>query len=410
MKSDLDCLMADKKIDQLVVFGPDGLGAVNAAFNYFVGGRHIVGLVIKKRGETPVLIHGVMERDDAAKTGLNLIQNTRWNLKEIQTEFKDPFAARAELHRQMFLDLGVTGRIAFYGTVDFGPTMALLQQLSQQVPGLTVLAEGYRDVIQQARETKDADELERMADVGRATCGVVEATKRFLQSHRVTGDVLHKDDGHPLTIADVKRFIRRSLIEFDLEHPGDIIFSQGRDAGVPHNHGNPDDPIRLGTTLIYDIFPRRPSGYYHDMTRTWCLGHAPPAAQRAYDHVAECFRKVVAEMRVGQRTYQLQQTACDIFEALGHSTIRKDPNDPSGYIHSLGHGLGLDVHESPGCPTFADAGLELQPGTVITVEPGLYYPDEGFGCRIEDTYVVDSDGGVRSLTPYSQELVVEMNR
>jgi Xaa-Pro aminopeptidase len=408
MKSDLDRLMAEKNIDQLVVFGPDGLGTVNAAFNYFVGGRHIIGLVIKKRGRQPVLIHGVMERDDAAKTGLELIENTRWNLKEIQTQYKDPFAARVELHRRMFTDLGVTGRVAFYGVADFGPAMALLQQLAAQVPGLTILAEGYRDVIQQARETKDADEIERMADVGRATCGVVEATQKFLQSHRVVNEVLHKPDGMPLTIGDVKRQIRRFLIDYDLEHPGDVIFSQGRDAGVPHNHGDPDAPIRLGRTLIFDIFPRRPAGYYHDMTRTWCLGYAPSEARRAYEHVADCFQQVVQQMRIGQRTFQLQQTACDVFESLGHSTIRQDPNRHSGYIHSLGHGLGLDVHESPGCPTFADAGLELQPGTVITVEPGLYYPDEGFGVRIEDTYIIAPDGAVRSLTPFSQELVVPM--
>lgn len=409
MKSNLDQLMAEKNIDQIVVFGPDGLGTVNAAFNYFVNGHHIIGLVIKQRGQPPVLIHGVMERDDAAKTGLKLIENTRWSMKDIQQEFKDPFAARVELHRRMFTDLGVTGRVAFYGIADFGPTMALLRELAPQVPGLIILAEGYRDVIQQARETKDAEELERMAEVGRATCALVRATQKFLQSHRVDQEVLQKSDGTPLTIGDVKRQIRRLLIDHDLEHPGDVIFAQGRDAGVPHNHGNPDEAVRLGKTLIFDIFPRRPAGYYHDMTRTWCLGYAPPAAQQIHNDVAACFQHVVQQMRVGQRTYQLQQLACETFESQGHATIRQDPMLHAGYIHSLGHGLGLDIHESPNCPTFADAGLELQPGTIITVEPGLYYPDDGYGVRIEDTYVVDPNGGVRSLTPFSQELVVPMN-
>lgn len=406
MKSHLDALMAEKNIDQLVVFGPDGLGSVNAAFNYFVGGRHIIGLVIKKRGQPPQLIHGVMERDDAAKTGLDLIENTRWNLKEIQQEFKDPFAARVELHRRMFTDLGITGRVAFYGIADFGSTMALLQQLAPQVPGLVVLGEGYRDVIQQARETKDAEELTRMAEVGVATCAVVEATKRFLPSHAVREDLLYKSDGTPLTIGDVKRFVRRVLIDHDLEHSGDFIFAQGRDAGVPHNHGNPDEAIRLGRTLIFDIYPRRPAGYYHDMTRTWCLGYAPLAVQKVYDDVAACFHRIVGQMRVGVRTYQLQQLACEIFESQGHGTIRQDPTRHAGYIHSLGHGLGLDIHESPNCPTFADAGLELQPGSILTVEPGLYYPEDGLGVRIEDTYIVDLDGTVRSLTPFPQDLVV----
>lgn len=408
MKSHLDALMAEKKIDQIVVFGPDGLGTVNAAFNYFVGGRHIIGLVIKKRGENPRLIHGVMERDDAAKTGLDLIENTRWNLKEIQQEFKDPFAARVELHRRMFVDLGITGRVAFYGIADFGATMALLQHLAPQVPGLVVLGEGYRDVIQQARETKDADELERMAEVGVATCAVVDAAKRFLQSHAVREDLLYKSDGSPLTIGDLKRFVRRVLIDHDLEHSGDFIFSQERDAGVPHNHGNSDEAIRLGRTIIFDIYPRRPAGYYHDMTRTWCLGYAPPAVQKVYGDVAACFHKVVEQMRVGVRTYQLQQLTCDIFESQGHGTIRQDPTRHSGYLHSLGHGLGLDIHESPNCPTFADAGLELQPGSILTVEPGLYYPDDGMGVRIEDTYIVDLDSAIRSLTPFPKDLVVPM--
>lgn len=408
MKSDLDRLMAEKQFDQIVVFGPDGLGTVNAAFNYFVQGHHIVGLVIKQRGKKPQLIHGVMERDSAAKTRLDLVENSRWSLKEIQTEFPDPFAARVELHRRMFSDLGVTGRVAFYGITDFGPTMTLLQELASKVPGLTIVTEGFRDIIQQARETKDADELTCMETVGRLTCDVVAATQKFLQSHRVDQETLTKDDGKPLTIGDVKRHIRRLLLDFDLEHPGDFIFAQGRDAGVPHNHGTPEDAVQLGKSIIFDIFPRQPGGYYHDMTRTWCLGYAPPDVQRAYDHVAECFQKVVDQMRVGVRTFQMQQIACDVFESQGHDTIRKTPGAHAGYIHSLGHGLGLDVHESPGCPTYADSGLELHRGTVITVEPGLYYPDNGFGVRIEDTYVMDSDGRVRSLTPFPQDLVVPM--
>lgn len=408
MKSDLDRQMAEKNIDQLVVFGPDGLGTVNSAFNYFVGGRHIVGLVVKKRDQKPQLIHGVMERDDAAQTGLELIENTRWSLKEIQQQFPDPFAARVELHRRMFVDLGITGRVAFYGVADVGPITALLRELSRQVPGLIVLAEGYRDVIQQARETKDDDELKLMADVGRATCAVVEKTQKFLQSHRVKEEILQKDDDMPLTIGDVKRHVRRLLIDHDLEQPGDFIFSQGRDAGVPHNQGNPEEAVRLGRSLIFDIFPRRPGGYFHDMTRTWCLGYAPAEVQKAYHDVAHCFQAIVSKLHVGLRTYLLQQLTCDIFESLGRPTIRQDPKAHFGYIHSLGHGLGLDIHELPNCPTFSDAGLELQHGTIITIEPGLYYPNEGFGIRIEDTYVVDHDGSIRSLTPFPQELVVAM--
>jgi Xaa-Pro aminopeptidase len=77
-------------------------------------------------------------------------------------------------------------------------------------------------------------------------------------------------------------------------------------------------------------------------------------------------------------------------------------------VHSLGHGVGLEVHEEPYFPTFGKWETRLQPGVVFTVEPGLYYPERGFGVRIEDTYYCDKDGEFHSLTPFPKDLVIPM--
>jgi Xaa-Pro aminopeptidase len=80
-----------------------------------------------------------------------------------------------------------------------------------------------------------------------------------------------------LTIGDVKRKINLWLAERDAVPSEGFIFAQGRDAGIPHSQGNPDDMLRLGQTIIFDIYPQeRGGGYFYDFTRTWSLGYATP--------------------------------------------------------------------------------------------------------------------------------------
>ena len=144
-------------------------------------------------------------------------------------------------------------------------------------------------------------------------------------------------------------------------------------------------------------------------SRTFCLGYAPPRVQRAYRDVLECFEQVVATLQLGQPTQSYQLQACDFFEARGHRTLRSDPKAQSGYIHGLGHGLGLELHEQPSFPTFGEhPELTIRPGMVFSVEPGLYYPEQGFGIRIEDTYYCDQSGEFHSLMPYPKELVIPL--
>jgi Xaa-Pro aminopeptidase len=93
---------------------------------------------------------------------------------------------------------------------------------------------------------------------------------------------------------------------------------------------------------------------------------------------------------------------------MGHPTMQTNKSTEDGYNHSLGHGLGLNVHEAPWFSTFVSADDILAPGMVFTVEPGLYYPDKGMGVRIEDTYYVDEDGSIIRCAEYPLDLILPM--
>lgn len=409
MKSDLDRLMAERGLDAIIVEGPDGLGSANPDFNYFVGGQHLTGIVIKKRGEPIMLVHSAWEQVQAAETGLELISKDRWNLREIQDATPDRFHAMVEYRRRMYADLGIGGRVGIYGTVRAGEHFALTAALAKQMPGLEIVAEFERDLISMARLTKDPDEVATMREVGRKTCAVVQAVVDFIGAGRADGDALVDGDGSPITIGHVRQLIGRELAAQGLESPEGVIFAQGRDAGLPHATGDDAAQLKLGQAIVFDIFPRtRGGGYYHDMTRTFAIGYAPPELQQAYDEVLGAFNHVVSELELGAPTKAYQDETCAYFEARGHPTIGSVYPIEEGYIHSLGHGIGLEVHEDFGFPSLKDRGDIMTPGAVFTIEPGLYYPSKGYGVRIEDTYYCTPDGQFESLTPFPRQLVIPL--
>jgi Xaa-Pro aminopeptidase len=401
--------MAERNIDAIVVEGPDGFASANPDFSYFVRGEHLTGLVIKKRGEPAMVVYGPMERQQAEATGLVLVPRDRWNIYEISEQFPDNFAAEVEYRRRMLIDLGIGGRVGIYGTVKAGAHFAIMMALAQQIPGLEVVAEFENDVISTARLTKDPDEIERMRRVGRKTCEVVQAVVDFIRSGRADGDTLVDSSGAPITIGQVRQLIGREAAARGLETPHGTIFAQGSDAGLPHARGNDAEPLRLGQAIVFDIFPREEGGgYYHDMTRTFAIGYAPPELQQAYNDVRDAFELVVSELEAGAPTRVYQEMVCAHFEQRGYATMDSTYPLEEGYVHSLGHGLGLDVHEDLKISKLRDRGDVFLPGAVFTIEPGLYYYSKGYGVRIEDTYYCRPDGQFESLTPFPFDLVIPL--
>lgn len=411
MKSDLDAIMRLNDIDVLLVVGP---AQHNPAMFYFTGGGNITYAdLVKKQGEAAVIFCGIMERDEAAKTGLATRSYASYPYKEILEEASgDPIAASAIRYSRMFADLGIQGgRVALYGKVDLSSAYPVFTELSKRMPGITLIGDPQGKILGAAMATKDLAELERMRKMGKITTQVVGKTADYLTSRPIDGEILLGEDSKPLTIGRVKGLINLWLAELGAENPEGTIFSIGRDAGVPHSSGNPEDVICLGKTIVFDIFPcEAGGGYYYDFTRTWCLGYAPQEVQAVYDDVRAVYTEMMRELSLETPFKHYQQRTCELFEKMGHPSILNTPETEVGYIHSLGHGLGLKVHERPFSGASAINEDVLLPGVVATVEPGLYYPDRGFGVRLEDSVTFHADGSVEILAEYPLDLVLPMKK
>jgi Xaa-Pro aminopeptidase len=407
MISDLDRLMQEFNLDAIWITGP---AQHNPVMYYFTGGAHLTSAdLFKKRGGEPILFCNPMERDEAAMTGLQTrnLSDYRWN-DILKQNNGNQVRSYTLLYKKILTDLGFTaGRLGLYGKVDAGQAFAVFTGLQDELPGLTVVGQVGDSILLRAMATKTNDEITRMRRMGQITTQVVGQVADFLTSHKVVDNTLIKPDGEALTIADVKSRINLWLAERTADNPEGTIFAIGRDAAIPHSVGNPTDKLQLGQTIIFDIYPcESGGGYFYDFTRTWCLGYAPDEVQSLYEDVRSVYDQIMSELKMNAMCRDYQVRACELFEAKGHPTIKSNPQTQDGYVHGLGHGLGLHIHEYPRFSLIASESDRLVPGVVITVEPGLYYPDRSMGVRLEDTIWVRPDGQMELLAEYPLDLVL----
>lgn len=253
-------------------------------------------------------------------------------------------------------------------------------------------------VLTEIRAVKTDEEIENIREAQRANENAMERAEELLREADVEGDVLQYD-GEALTSERVRREIEIELLEHD--HALDeTIVACGADAADPHNRGS--GPLEANETIVIDIFPRSKETKYHaDMTRTFSVGEPSETAREWYDLTAKAKDAALDAIEPGATGEDVHDAVCEVYEDAGLPTLRDDPSTETGFIHSTGHGIGLAVHE---LPRLAPGGAELEPGHVITVEPGLYDPDVG-GIRIEDLVVV-TESGYENLTGYSEEFVL----
>jgi len=158
----------------------------------------------------------------------------------------------------------------------------------------------------------------------------------------------------------------------------DVIVASGPRSAMPHGTATPK-PIEEGELVTIDMGARI-DGYCADMTRTVGVGEVSPAHRELFEAVLEAERAALAEVRPGAHGKALDAVARDVLTAHGLG---------EAFSHSLGHGVGLDVHEGPALS--ARSNDELAAGMVVTIEPGAYRPGDA-GVRIEDLAVVTDDG------------------
>jgi len=252
------------------------------------------------------------------------------------------------------------------------------------------------DAVAEIRAVKTDEEIEHVRRTQQANERAMAAAETLVDSASVVDGVLHHE-GDPLTSEAVRREIELTLLEsgYALD---ETIVACGADAADPHDRGS--GPLRAGEPIVVDIFPRDKETRYHaDMTRTFVRGEPSETVREWFELTDEARRAALDALEPGVTGAAVHDAVCEVYEDAGLPTLRAEPDAETGFIHSTGHGVGLDVHE---LPRIAPDGGELEPGNVVTIEPGLYDSDVG-GVRIEDLVVVTEDG-YENLTEYPVEL------
>jgi len=263
--------------------------------------------------------------------------------------------------------------------------------------GIEVTAD-RESAVTDIRATKTDAEIANVRRAQRANEAAMARARRLIAGASLEGGRL-VSDGEVLTSERVREAIEMTLLENGCALDETIV-ACGRDAADPHERGS--GPLVAGEPIIVDIFPRSKETNYHaDMTRTFLRGDPDPTVREWYDRTAEAKAAALEAVEPGATGEEVHDAACDVYEAAGLPTLRSDERTETGFIHSTGHGVGLDVHEQPGV---GPGGETLRPGHVITIEPGLYDPEVG-GVRIEDLVVVTEDG-YENLTDHPERLVV----
>ncbi|MEG9435209.1 aminopeptidase P family protein [Edaphobacter sp. HDX4] len=252
-------------------------------------------------------------------------------------------------------------------------TVATLESLRKEVPARIrrSLFMALPSPVARLRQVKDSDEISKIRAAANLGCELFDDMLEYLRPG--------------LTEIDVA-----STLEYRARQGGaeamsfDTIVASGERSALPHGHASMAKLPRRGfVTLDFGVVL---DGYMSDMTRTVHLGKAQASERDVYDAVLEAQEAAVAIVAPGV-------TAGEVDEAA-RSVLRRTGLD-RWFTHSTGHGVGLEIHEGPRLG--AKQTQQLEPGMVVTVEPGVYMPGQ-FGLRIEDMVLVTS-GGHEILTP-----------
>jgi Xaa-Pro aminopeptidase len=248
------------------------------------------------------------------------------------------------------------------------------------------------------RAIKTADEVAALRKGNQASAaGFRAVTKALTESKIRRGQLVHQ--GKVLTAERLRDLIAHACLSAGAAALHTIA-APGDQAVDCHNAGH--GPIRAGELIVVDIFPRRmEDGYWGDMTRTFLKGTASDAQRRMVRTVKKAHELGIRTIKPGVTGGKAQQVVEDFMAREGYKTVKTGEN-PEGFFHSVGHGLGLEVHEDP----FIRAGTKwkFRKGMVVTVEPGLYYRGIG-GVRIEDVVHLVAGGNEKiSSAPYKWEI------
>jgi Xaa-Pro aminopeptidase len=348
-------------------------------------------LYIEKDGRRHVMITDFeWPRIKDAEVDVELISPFALGADELIKTSKHWWEVGDELCLRAIQQVGVTSAI-----VPDGFPLGLADKLRENGIELKV----DREFFMERRRVKNETEIEGIKRAQRAAEAGMDAARDLLRRAQPSNGTLAVD-GETLTSERIKGAIQRAFMAHGCV-ADEFIVSHGPQSAIGHEMGS--GPIAPGEPIVIDLWPRDPeTACYADMTRTYCIGDVPDELNEYHQLVKESLDKSMDAVKAGESGKKLFEISCEPFHRAGYKTLlNKEEGEVihDGYFHSLGHGVGLEVHEQPGLARFDDP---LVAGDVVTLEPGLYR--QGFGgCRLEDLVLV-TDDGAENLTQYPYDL------
>jgi Xaa-Pro aminopeptidase len=253
------------------------------------------------------------------------------------------------------------------------------------------------------RLVKTDEEISFIEETQRAVEAACAHALNILEESSVSQEGSLRWHGEILTSETLRFEIDADLLRRGCAAEGTIV-ACGPQATDPHEVGH--GPLKAGEPIVLDIYPfNQKSRSYADMTRTVVKGEPSEEVRLMYDAVLRSQKAALGMVRPGVNGREVHREVSQVIKEAGYKTLLHDrkPGErlDEGFIHSTGHGIGLEVHEAP---RISPADEQLKTGEVMTIEPGIYLPGVG-GVRIEDLVVVTRDGH-RNLTHFPKQLEI----
>jgi Xaa-Pro aminopeptidase len=336
-------------------------------------------IYIRKPQRRGLIIVSQMEHARAVReSSAAVMTRAQAGLVEILKEEEDPWRATAKM---------ITGQVR--GTILVPPyfPLALARALQESVDVVVDHA-----CLESMRAVKTRPQIAAIKDVQQVCESAIRLGISLIRRSNVQNGILYAGK-KPLTSERVRAAMHRHLVAHGCTAT-DTIVSCGEDTAIPHCLGS--GALRARQPIVLDMFPRNErSGYFSDMTRTVAKGSPDAKVLEMYAAVCEAQALAVRHIRAGASGAGIHQMVVDFFLERGYGSTN------NGFVHNLGHGVGLEVHE---LPSLGPSGKELAAGNVITVEPGLYCPGTG-GVRLEDIGAVTRKGFAR-FSKFPTDLVL----
>lgn len=324
-------------------------------------------------GGRRLAVVSVLDRDAVTALGVDVLDPQQLGRGELSAAGLPWHAVGAEIALRACRDVGLTAALV-------PPDFPILVADHLRAEGVELVVD--EAMFAQRRRVKTPEQLEGIRRAQAAADAAMAVARELLHAARPG-----------LTAGDVRRAMQEETHGLGSDLPESTIVSPGTQGARGHEAGH--GPISPGEGVIVDIWPRdRSSRCWTDMTRTFVAGGTDATEPLAtwWDLCRASLDLVYDAIRPGVGGGELHRRSCEPFEEAGEPTLHSHPADgpplTEGYFHSLGHGVGLDVHEPPAMGRASD---DLVAGDVIAIEPGCYRQGVG-GCRLEDTVLVTADG------------------